>query len=418
MRTETWPSPAHLGMFCAVADCGSISDAARLVHRSQPAVSQGLRTVELALGAQLFQRSSSGVRLTAAGVIAEPRCRRLLEQLSGGLANLRRGRSRGDTANLRAISFTQLHALNAVVERGSFSAAAQALGQARASVHRAVRALEAALAVPLFEHTSFGLGSTRAATELARCAALASSEWQQARAEVAALSGGDRGITVIGAMPLARSVLVPRTVLAMLARYPRHRVAILDGHYDGMLAELRRGSADLLVGALREPAPGADVVQEHLFDDPLALVMRAAHPLARRRRPGVAQLASYPWIVARPGAPLHAQFDALFAGAGQPMPVSTIECNSMDAARALLLASDCLMLSSEQQLHHELRAGELRVLPHPLGPRVRAIGLTLRRDWRPTAAQQFLLDTLRLEARRGGGGLARSVSLAVAERPR
>jgi DNA-binding transcriptional LysR family regulator len=165
-----------------------------------------------------------------------------------------------------------------------------------------------------------------------------------------------------------------------------------------MLADLRRGAADLLVGALRVPLPGNDIIQEHLFDDPLALALRAGHPLARRRRVGLRQLAQYPWIVARPGAPLRGQFDAVFSGSDGVAPTTTVECNSMIAARGLLLASDCLMLSSANQIHHELQGGELVLLPHPLGPRVRNIGLTMRRDWRPTPAQQALLDALRDQA--------------------
>jgi DNA-binding transcriptional LysR family regulator len=57
------------------------------------------------------------------------------------------------------------------------------------------------------------------------------------------------------------------------------------------------------------------------------------------------------------------------------------------------------MLLSEQQARHELAAGELVALPHPEGRVVRAIGLSVRRDWRPTPAQTELLDILRAVAR-------------------
>src|SRR5204863_69537 len=86
--------------------------------------------------------------------------------------------------------------------------------------------------------------------------------------------GGARGgSTVIGAMPLARSVLVPRAVLEFAALRPEHAISILDGPYESMLAALRRGSADVLIGALRDPIPFDDILQEHLFDDPLAIVV-------------------------------------------------------------------------------------------------------------------------------------------------
>jgi hypothetical protein len=70
------------------------------------------------------------------------------------------------------------------------------------------------------------------------------------------------------------------------------------------------------------------------------------------------------------------------------------------AARAILLASERVMLLSAQQVSLELQSGQLVALPHPVGAVVRDIGLTLRRDWRPTKAQQSLVDEIRQVARR------------------
>ena len=169
-----------------------------------------------------------------------------------------------------------------------------------------------------------------------------------------------------------------------------------------LLDALRRGEADVLVGALRHPAP-VDVVQQHLFDDPLAIVVRAGHPLLARRRAGASwsgdgNLTRFPWVAPREGSPLRAQYEALFRAAGLPLPTGTVECNSWVAARALLLASNRLMLLSARQVHQELQSGLLAVLPHPGGAVTRDIGLTHRRGWVPTAAQGRLLAELRQSA--------------------
>jgi DNA-binding transcriptional LysR family regulator len=205
-------------------------------------------------------------------------------------------------------------------------------------------------------------------------------------------------------MPLGRSFMVPAAVLRFAARRPQHRVAILDGPYESLLDALRRGRADVLVGALREQIP-PDVLQEPLFDDPLAIIVRRGHPLEKmsaggRRAPPAEALVRFPWIAPRAGSPLRRHFERLFSGMTAP-PAAAIECNSLIAARSLLLRSDRAMLLSAQQAHHELAAGELVALPHPAGRVVRAIGLTLRRDWQPTAAQAELLDILREVAKSG-----------------
>jgi DNA-binding transcriptional LysR family regulator len=249
--------------------------------------------------------------------------------------------------------------------------------------------------VALFERTSFGIGPTREAERLALRAQLAFAELAQARSEVGALTGGAAGRTVIGAMPLARSYLVPTAVLAFASAHPRHSVSILDGTYESLLAALRTGQADVLIGALRGPAPAEDVREERLFDDPLALVVRAGHPLTRGRAPSVRELPRFEWIAPRAGSPLRRQFNELFQDAGLAVPACPIECSSLVAARAILVDSDRVMLLSAHQVQQDVAAGMLVALPHPRGRVTRAIGLTMRSAWRPTAEQLDLLRAVR-----------------------
>jgi DNA-binding transcriptional LysR family regulator len=202
---------------------------------------------------------------------------------------------------------------------------------------------------------------------------------------------------------------VPSTILDFTNEHPEHGVSILEGSYDYLVAGLQKGEVDFLVGALRDPLMHEHVVQEHLFFDPLAIIMRAGHPLARRKRVPIAALARYPWVAPRPSSPLRKHFNELFSAAGLPAPARTIDCNSLAAARALLLESDRLMLLSAHQIHYELEAGLLRAMPHPNGTITRSIGLTIRQDWRPTPTQARLIELLREHAKaaEAGSGAAR-----------
>lgn len=57
----------HLHTFLAVVRFGGISRAAETLNLTQPAVTFRIRSLETALGADLFERSSSGMRLTKRG---------------------------------------------------------------------------------------------------------------------------------------------------------------------------------------------------------------------------------------------------------------------------------------------------------------------------------------------------------------
>jgi DNA-binding transcriptional LysR family regulator len=89
---------AALKIFLAVAQERSFSRAAAKVHRTQPAVSQAVRRLEVELGEQLFDRSSKSGTLTEAGRMLQnygERLVRLAEETESAvreLRDLRRGR--------------------------------------------------------------------------------------------------------------------------------------------------------------------------------------------------------------------------------------------------------------------------------------------------------------------------------------
>ena len=89
---------AALKVFLTVAQERSFSRAAAKVHRTQPAVSQAVRRLEVELGEQLFDRSSKNGTLTEAGKMLQnygERLVRLAEETESAvreLRDLRRGR--------------------------------------------------------------------------------------------------------------------------------------------------------------------------------------------------------------------------------------------------------------------------------------------------------------------------------------
>ena len=64
--------------FLCAADNLSFSEAAKLLHLSQPSVSHQIKTLEQELGVDLFKRSSTGLELTEGGRVLLPWARRLI----------------------------------------------------------------------------------------------------------------------------------------------------------------------------------------------------------------------------------------------------------------------------------------------------------------------------------------------------
>ncbi|HEX5140884.1 MAG TPA: LysR family transcriptional regulator [Dehalococcoidia bacterium] len=66
-----------LRYFEAIAEAGHLGRAAKVVHRSQPALTGCIRRIESIVGTPLFERVGRGIRLTAAGLALARRARDL-----------------------------------------------------------------------------------------------------------------------------------------------------------------------------------------------------------------------------------------------------------------------------------------------------------------------------------------------------
>jgi DNA-binding transcriptional LysR family regulator len=68
----------QLHSFCTIADCGSFTEAARRVHKTQSAVSMQIKRLEERLGRELFVREGRTIALTQAGDALYARARRMM----------------------------------------------------------------------------------------------------------------------------------------------------------------------------------------------------------------------------------------------------------------------------------------------------------------------------------------------------
>ncbi|MGH3261328.1 MAG: LysR family transcriptional regulator [Trebonia sp.] len=95
------PSLRALECLVAVADTGSITQAAALLHSSQPAVSHQLATLERETRTILLRREPRGVRLTPAGRAAVAQARRAIEAAASAVRSARAaGEAAGGTLRL------------------------------------------------------------------------------------------------------------------------------------------------------------------------------------------------------------------------------------------------------------------------------------------------------------------------------
>lgn len=370
-------------VFLAVADCRSVTRAAKALNRSQTSVTKSLHELENQIGETLFDRSSKGVSLTAFGACLLARAREAAEAFAaaGELVPPASMQHSAGTARFfrMDVSDRWLDAFLAVAEHQNVSAAAEHLGLTPAAVSSSLRKLEDTLNIGLFERTPTAVIPSGFGRELSRYVKLARSHLRSAGDEIAGLRGVKRGRLVIGTLPLARTIIVPMAITRLLEEHSYLDVSTVEGPYDDLVAGLRCGDIDLVIGALRGNSTDRDLEEEAIFSEELSAIVRAGHPLVDAPAVEWQDLLEYEWILPRHGTPTRELFEKAILGQGLEPPQHVVETSSLVTLRGLLLESDRVTILSKHQIRFEEEAGLLATLPFGLDGTRRPIGMTRRR---------------------------------------
>ncbi|MGF6495523.1 LysR family transcriptional regulator of gallate degradation [Luteibacter sp. 621] len=394
----------HLDAVLAVARAGTMSGAAVAVNLSQPALAHAVAKMERVLDARLFDRHAAGVELTEAGRRFVRRVDVALRLLVRGIRRIRRGARGQALAHVeRRITMAQLRALIAVVGTSSYAAAAEDVGVSEPALHRAMRELQEVTGVPLLVRVGRSIRPTDAATNLVHYVRLMLAELGAAIEEIGGGDDAGIGFIRIGVLPVARAHFLPQLLSTFAAEYPGAAVEVIEGPYLELLARLRQGDMDLLIGSERQTVPARDVVQEGLFDDELVIVGRAGHPL-RGGRLTTPALLRYPWVVPARGVPLRLNWERMFHVRGVEPPPIRLQCASVLIMRGMMLAGDWLTLMSRDQFLLESRAGHLVEIGSPGKDFWRRIAMTRRTEWMPTPLQGRFVSLLRKMAAEKAAG--------------
>lgn len=193
-----------------------------------------------------------------------------------------------------------LRVLREVSQRGSFTAAAHALGYTQSAVSRQVAALETTAGRPLFERRRDGVVFTAAGSMLLARAIRILDEMDAAARDLAGTPAA-AGPVRVGAFPTAAAALLP----GVLAALPRQMVVSLrEGSTPTLVRSLRAGTLDLAVLAQAPPFRPLDTETPTLerivlAERDLLLCVGAGHPFAARDAVERDELIGQTWVAGR-----------------------------------------------------------------------------------------------------------------------
>ncbi|PCI48220.1 MAG: LysR family transcriptional regulator [Alphaproteobacteria bacterium] len=391
----------HLKAIVRVAEVQNITRAAVTLRRSQTAITKSISEIEGQVGVKLFDRTSKGVTPTTQGDILVRRTRSALAafqvaaniflQMKGGNVNVIT-----NPVFSMDISSKRLMALVALTEHRDVRKASAAIQVTRAAIYNSIRELEALLDIKLFQRKPGNMVPEDFTMILVRQIKLAFSEIHRGLEELENLDGGTvKGKIVIGSLPLARTMLLPRAINHILKDHPDLNIQTREGPYDVLESGLRSGEIDMIIGALRHFDETSDLKTEALFEERLIIVTRKHHPLTKEKNLTINDVLDHQWVLPPKNTPARAVFDDIIQKKALENPDIFIETSSLATLRGLLLGSDRIALISEHQLFYEIQFGMLSALPIELTGTYRPIGITMRSNTTPSPAAYLFYESLR-----------------------
>jgi DNA-binding transcriptional LysR family regulator len=247
-----------------------------------------------------------------------------------------------------ALDLRRLRFLRELEERSTLAAVAAALGYSPSAVSQQLALLEKDVGTPLFEKAGRGVRLTDAGQLLAHHARVLLSAAETAEADLAALSGEVRGTVRAGGLQsAARRFLVP-AVARMMADHPQVRVEIFELELEQALPGLRLGAIDLVIGDEYDGHPRprpAGLRFAILHEEPLKVVLPAAHPLAKPSRPvPIGRLRSEVWTASAEGTGHHAMVVGTCRSLGGYEPDLRHRSNDADVQLELVRAGAAVAL--------------------------------------------------------------------------
>lgn len=278
------------------------------------------------------------------------------------------------------MNIRQLACFVAVVDEGSFTRAARAIGIAQPSLSQHIRALEQELNGRLIERLPRGIALTPAGRTLlpeARAAVRAVERGRRGVRASLALEGGELEVATVLSMAVG---LLPRYIRIWHERYPDVGIRMQEFRHRSLLEDaVLKGVADFAIGPL--PARTWDGPLDVISWEEFVVVVPPADPLAGRHSIRLEELADREWVLYHQDHGLAGILEETCRQAGFS-PRGSVRTSQAEGAARLASAGLGPALVPDNIVLPGIEGSVLRLRPRL----IRDVAAYARTEWSPTAA--------------------------------
>ena len=179
------------------------------------------------------------------------------------------------------MDFKELETFVSIVEKGSISAAAAALGVSQPAVSKRVARIEAEMGASMFANGHKHSTLTSEGAVLYKAALKMLDTRKKARIQIAEISQELYGTVRISASSIPGDFILPEVLVEFMEKHPGVSVQVTQGDSQSALEDLSDKKVDLAVIGSDRNLPGFTSVP--FYHDELVLIVNRNHPLAARK---------------------------------------------------------------------------------------------------------------------------------------
>jgi len=280
---------------------------------------------------------------------------------------------------LNRLRMRQVALMLAIEERRTLRAAATQLGLTQPAATKMLHELENALGQTLFERVGRGLQLNAAGARVTDYFRSIRGSMEALNRELGELKLGSAGKFSVGSIMAASPGRLTNALLGLKARYPLLSFEIAVDTSDRLLAQLREGVLEVVIGRLVEH-PGLDCTFRAIEDEALAIVVGIDHPLAGKRKVAFEALLDHPWVLQPAGSPMRTLIDREFRDHHAALPKGLIETGSILTTINLIRRSDLIAVIPAAVAASDAKHGLLCILPYRFRQTLEAYGSLVRSD--------------------------------------
>jgi LysR family pca operon transcriptional activator len=302
--------------------------------------------------------------------------------------------SRARSSLSRRLKLSHFRVIAAISHRGSLLKASASLGLTQPAITRSLHEIEMIVGARLFERHAKGVTPNRLGLLMADSARRVLGELDSFERDLDRQIENGQDLVLIGALPSAAAGILPAAIRALQGTHAQVRVRVTQGQTGELIEALSSGDVDVVLGRLYPSASPDHLERIELYQDQVALLARAGHPIFLKSPISSASVNEYQ--LALPSSTPYAatEMEELIERLMLQRAVC-LESNSVPLIRETLLHSDMITILPRLMLAGDIARGQIReisALPVAGG---RSCGLILRRNVELSANTELFISFLR-----------------------